>query len=175
MGADLYLQERIHAALSEELVRRLLIKYFKTKGFEESFDKKIYPPALQDFVAQVPQLFGKLEVVPSVEDIDPNTGVVRLNWNLFVLGNHRMWLGQSAHTSLAEVRTAVGGPLASTTRMTHATPKRIVEFIVKVLGKSKSGDISTTPRTIMSRDISATPFATGDSSGYFRTSHRPVF
>lgn len=175
MGNNLNLQERIRTALNAELTRRLLNRYFVMKGYTESFDKRIYPPILQDMAMLVPQLFGKIEIVPSVEDIDPNTGVVKLNWNLFALGNNRMWLGQSAHTNLSEVRTPIAGPLMSTARMTHATPKRIIEYLVKVLGNSKSGDLTIVPNTIMNRSISATPFSSGDSSGFFRTKHRPVY
>ena len=49
-----------------------------------------------------------------------------------------------------------------------------VRFI-RVLGKSKNGDISITSRSIMSRDITATPFSVGDQSGYFRTQHRMTY
>jgi hypothetical protein len=175
MGMNLSLQDRVRTALNQELIRRLLNKYFVNKGFSESLDKRIYPPILQDIVAQIPQLYGKVEIVPSVEDIDPNTGVVKLNWNLFILGNSRMFLGSSSHTNLAEVRTAMISPLSSGSRQTYATPRRIIEFVSKVLGKSKSGDISVMPRSVMTRDITASPFSTGDQSGYFRTQHRPVF
>jgi len=172
---NLSLQDRVRTALNQELIRRLLNKYFVNKGYSESLDKRIYPPILQDIVSQIPQLYGKLEIVPSVEDIDPNTGVVKLNWNMFILGNSRMYLGSSSHTNLAEIRTAMINPLSSGSRQTYATPRRIIEFISKVLGKSKNGDISITPRSIMSRDITATPFSVGDQSGYFRTSHRMTY
>lgn len=169
-----YLQTRIRAALNQELIRRLLIRYFTQKGFDENFDRKIYPPQLQDLPLQIPQLMGKIEIQPYVEDIDPNTGVIRLGWNMFVLGTRRMCLGESTHTNLSEVRTAIMGPLSALNHRTHATPRRIIEFIVKVLGQSENGDIASLPKNMMTRP-GMLPLGTGELSGYFRTSHRPVF
>lgn len=172
--ANEYLQERLRSALNQELIRRLLIRYFCSKGFTENFNKRIYPPQMQDMAIQVPQLMGKIEVQPYVEDIDPNTGVVKLGWNLFVLGNRRMMLGYSTHTNLSEIRTAIMGPLAAMNRGTHATPKRIVNFVTKVMGSSNAGDIASMPKNLTTR-AGMLPLGTGEMSGYFRTSHRPVF
>lgn len=170
------LTERLRAALNEELIRRLMIRYFNMKGYTEpgSFDKKIYPPTLQDLAVQIPQLIGKVEVDTAVEDIDPRTGITKLCWQLFVLGNQRMFLGFSTHTNLSEVRTAIQGPLSAVHRGTFATPKRIVNFVVKVLGASENGDIASMPKNISIRP-GMMPLGTGEMSGYFRTSHRPVF
>lgn len=173
--ANEYFQDRLRAALNKELIRRLLIRYFNQKGFGENFNKKVYPPQLQDISVQIPQLVGKIEVQPYVEDIDPNTGVVKLGWNLFALGAKRMCLGFSTHTNLSEVRTAIMGPLAAMDRGSYATPKRIIGFLTKVLGSSQKGDIASIPKTITLRPGMTTPLATGEMSGYFKTTHRPVF
>jgi hypothetical protein len=174
--ANEYLQERLRTALNQELIRRLMIRYFVQKGFTEagSFNKKIYPPTLQDLGMQIPQLIGKVEVDTAVEDIDPRTGITKLCWNLFVLGNQRMFLGFSTHTNLSEVRTAIQGPLSAIHRGSFATPKRIVNFITQILGKSENGDIASMPKNITIRP-GMLPLGTGEVSGYFRTSHRPVF
>lgn len=174
--ANEYLTERLRAALNKELIRRLMIRYFDGKGYTEpgSFDKKIYPPTLQDLSMQIPQLMGKIEVEAAVEDIDPRTGVTKLRWQLFVLGNQRMFLGFSTHTNLSEVRTAIQGPLSAIHRGTFATPKRIVTFVANVLGKDEYGDIASMPKNITVR-AGMLPLGTGEMSGYFRTSHRPVF
>jgi hypothetical protein len=171
-----YLQEKVRAALNQELIRRLLNRYFVQKGYNlgEDFDKKIYPPILQDMPVQIPQMLGKLEVEPYAEDINPNTGVYKLGWNLYVLGNQRMSLGFSTHANLSEVRTAIAGPMSATSRGTFSTPRRIVNFITKVLSTSKQGDIASMPKNLTVRQ-GLVPYGTGEMSGYFRTSHRPVF
>lgn len=170
--ANEYIADRLRAALNEELIRRLLIRYFSNKGFE-NFNKKLYPPLMQDIAIQIPQLLGKLEISPYAEDIDPNTGVFKLGWNLYVQGVHRMFLGYSTHTNLSEVRTSVQGPLAALGRGSHATPKRVVEFVTKILGKSKGGDIAAMPKNLSIRP-GMLPLGSGDMSGYFRTTNRPV-
>lgn len=166
------LSDQIYAALNQELIRRLMIRYFKQKGFRENFNKRIYPPLLQDIVLQIPQLNGKIEIQPYVEDINPESGMVRLGWNMFILGQKRLFLGESMHTSLAEVRNAVFGPQPNTRFINYATPKRIINFVVKVLGNSKNGDISLRPDQVYT---AALPLGTGEHSGYFRTQQRPIF
>jgi hypothetical protein len=173
MNTDL-LADRIHDALNKELIKRLLVRYFTSKGFDENFNKKIHPPMLQDMLIHVPQLVGKIDIAPYVEDIDPNTGVVRLGWNLFVLGNRRMYLGESTHASLIEVRMAVGGPLDGSSHHIHAaTPKRIIEFVINILSNSKSGDITNVPKSAILRTPSMV--MNNDAGGFFRTRNRPVW
>lgn len=169
------MMERIHAALNRELIQRLLVRYFTQKGFGEDFNQRVYPPMLQDLIAQVPQLMNKVEIVPYPMELDPMTGVVQLGWNMFVLGNNRMFLGESTHANLNEVRTSIAGPMGAGRRTAQdATPKRIVKFITKVLGSSKSGDISNIPKSVSMKAPLAIG-ATGEHSGYFRHSQRPVF
>lgn len=162
---------RLHVALNKEAIRQMLTKYFQTKGFNESMEKQVYPPQLQDIIIQIPQLMSKIEIAPFVEDIEPNSGVVKLGWNLFVLGTNRMFLGYSTHTNLSEVRTPVLGPMSAIDKHTHATPKRIIDFIVEMLGASKAGDISSIPKTAIKTNVA---FAAGDYSGYFKPSNRAV-
>lgn len=168
------LADRIHIALNEELLRRLLIRYFVNKGYENNFNHRIYPPLLQDLTMQIPQLSGKVEVVPFVEDIDPNTGQVKLGWNLFVLGTRRMFLGESTHTNFSEIRNMVGGVQDQHMAIEFATPKRVINFVVKVLGRSKYGDISQLSPQLNFRTVMPSAFGHTDQSGYFKTLHRPV-
>jgi hypothetical protein len=167
---SIHLQQRMHNAFNSELCRRLLIRYFTLKGYTESFNKKIYPPTIQDLSTLVPQLQGRVEIEPFVEDIDPNSGVYKLGWNLFVLGTKRLYLGVSSHTSLAEVRSSIGGPLDGASKVFYATPNRVINFITAVLSKSESGDISQKLATKRVQPL----FITGDHSGYFRTQQRPI-
>lgn len=165
------MQPRISAILNKELCKRLLVRYFTQKGFGENFNKKIYPPMLQDMVKMIPELAGKVEIEPYIEDIDPNTGIHTLGWNLFVLGSRRMYIGESNHMTFAEVRSAIGGPLEASSGTRYATPKRVVKFITSVLGNSTHGNLTRTGRNMR------TPLAlgTGEHSGYFKTMNRPVF
>lgn len=169
------LADRIHAALNRELIKRSLVRYFKQKGFGENFNRNIYPPTVQDMAMMVPCLFNKIEVAPHVRDIDLQTGIVTLGWNIFVLGNKRIYLGESTHTSLNEVKASIAGPLNNQFRSSarSTTPKRIIEFITSVLSGSKSGDVSTRPQVIGTN--APIPLGMGDSSGFFRKSQRPVF
>jgi hypothetical protein len=174
MNRDL-LTARIHTALNKELIKRLLVRYFSNKGFSENFNKKIYPPILQDILVHVPQLAGKIEVAPFVEEVDPNTGIVKLGWNLFVLGHKRIYIGESVHSNLIEVRMSIGGPLEGTSyKIGTATPKRIINFICSVLSKNKDGDITSIPKNVLLRTPSAM-MANNDPGGFFRTNRRPVW
>lgn len=139
---DKALQNKMRILLDQELVRRLMNRYFYDKGLKEDYDKEIYPPMLQDMLQMAPQLSGKVEIEPHVINLDQNTDSVELGWNLFVLGNQRMYLGESRHKSFSEVTGSIQGPLTDKgDRGTRTTPRRIVEFIVRVLGNSKNGRI----------------------------------
>jgi hypothetical protein len=167
------LSNKIQLALNRELIRRLMIQYFSTKGFSESFDKRIHPASLVDLPSRIPRLSEKLEVTAFVKDIDPQTGTVKLGWNLFVLGTRRMYLGESTHTNLAEITSQMATSTESRgAQPSYATPKRIVEFVTKILGDSESGDITATRTRATARSVF--PVSTGDTSGYFRKP-TPVF
>jgi hypothetical protein len=163
-------------ALNREYMRRLIIQYFVKKGFVESFNVRIHPPLLQDLPILIPQLMGKVEIIPYVEDIEPNTGIVRLGWNLFLLGNKRMYLGESTHTNLIEIRCPVlnvGMGDVNAQHINQATPRRILNFIVNVLSKDKMGDITAVPQITLRPAVF--PVTVGDPSGFFHTRHRPVY
>jgi hypothetical protein len=162
------LQQRLYSTLNKEYCKRLLIRYFVSKGFQESFDKKIYPPKIQDLTSAIPQLAGKIEIEPYVEDIDPNNGIYHLGWNLFVLGTKRLFLGYSTHTNLSEVKSPIAGPTEGGEKILNATPRRVINFVTALLANSKNGDIT---RGAFGRKSML--FVTGDQSGYFK--RRPVF
>lgn len=159
---DNSLEARIRRVLNETLIKRMLTKYFVDKGIaKEDFGSSIYPPILQDLIAMVPQLKGKIELVPSVEEMSPETGRVRLEWNLFVLGTSRMLLGESTHKNQAEVMLSNNGPLNDLATVKKASPKRLIEFISSVLGKSESGFIE--PKV----DTPISPAAQKSNTGQF--------
>jgi hypothetical protein len=132
---------KIRSALVKEVVRRSLNKYFSAKGFSESFDKPVYPAMLLDMPKAIPELFNKVELQPSSENIDPTTGIVKIRWDLFVLGTNRMCLGTSTHTSLSEIERAVRGDTEKLISMSESkhTPSQIIDFILTILSTSKNG------------------------------------
>ena len=90
--------------LEKEWLRRLMIRYFMMQNITD-FDEKVYPPDLMDLPMQVPELIDKIEIVPYSINADPNWGLVKTGWNLFILGNQRMDLGYTYHTSPMVVRS----------------------------------------------------------------------
>ena len=138
--------DKIKHTANNEVVRRLLIRYFIDKGFSESFDKQLYPSIVQDLPMVVLPLANKIEVVPHAVEIDPNQGKAVLGWNLFVLGNQRMYLGETHHNNLSELARQIHSGmitipegLQSATARRQTTPKRVITFITRVLGDSRSG------------------------------------
>lgn len=136
--------------LNTDVVRRLLIKYFKEKGFSESFDRLLYPGMLQDLCGAIPQLANKVEIEPHAVDVDPTTGKAVIGWNLFVLGNHRMYLGETHHSNLSDLaRQIESGMIAMSesgrAAMNQSTPRQVVNFVTRVLSKHNSGYVDLTP------------------------------
>lgn len=142
---DSHVIENLKHVSNTEAVRRMLIRYFMEKGFTESFDRHVYPAIVQDLAQVIPQLSTKVEIVPFAEEIDSYQGKAVLGWNLFVLGTHRMYLGQTYHSDLRSLASQIqSGAIMipegdiSNARC-QATPRRIITFITRVLGTHKSG------------------------------------
>lgn len=169
---------KIRSALVKEVVRRSLNKYFSAKGFSESFDKPVYPALLLDMPKAIPELFNKVELQPSSESIDPTTGVVKIRWDLFVLGTNRMCLGTSTHTSLTEIERAMRGDTDKLLPMSESkhTPHEIIEFIIKMLSTSKNG-FEGMPQGVMpfmspSLPINRPTLGTASAGGFYEKSGR---
>lgn len=134
------LSRQIKRKLQRELIRRLLIRYFSDKGYENSFDMPLFPPICADLPLKLQELFNKVEIAPFVEEVDQVTSFVRIGWNLYVLGINRLYLGSTAHSSMAELRMSIGGvvnkdmPVEFTT-----TPAEVIDFVLKVLDTSRTG------------------------------------
>lgn len=148
---DSYDIDRIKQSTNLEVIRRLLIKYFIDKGFSESFDRQLYPSLIQDLSSIIPVLSSKIEVVPHVEEIDVSQGKAVLGWNMFVLGTHRMYLGETYHNNLQDLARQIKsgqilipeGVMSSATRQT--TPRRVIHFVMRVLEHKKSGHVDLNP------------------------------
>ena len=170
-------KNKIKRALQEELVKRLLIKYFKDKGMEENL---IYPPAVFDLPYHIPELLNSLEVVPFVEQMDPLTNIVTIGWNLFVLGTNRMYMGSSTHANLMEFKRSVMGNVQGNAPSDRKkTPAQIVEFIMDIVGRNKNAmlEIPAGARMpTMSQVMPGHGPKLGPSmSGSFYEKNRPVF
>ena len=150
---DSYDIDRIRQTVNVEVVRRLMIKYFMDKGFVESFDRQLYPSLIQDLPAIIPAIAMKIEIMPHVEELDISQGKAIIGWNLFVLGTHRMYLGETYHNNLKDLARQIKagqilvpeGVVATATRQT--TPRRIIHFIMRVLEHKKAGHIDLSPTT----------------------------
>lgn len=150
---DSYATDRIKHVANTEVVRRLLIKYFVDKGFSESFDRQMYPSLVQDLPQIIPVLSNKVEIVPHATEVDTSMGRAVLGWNLFVLGNQRMYLGETYHNSLTDlarqIRTGVIRIPESGfhTARRQTTPRRVISFMTRVLGTHEGGYIDLNPTT----------------------------
>lgn len=137
--------DKIRYRANAEVVRRLLIKYFMEKGFNESFDRQLYPCIVQDLPAVITILSSKVEIVPHMESLDNIQGKATLGWNLFVLGNQRMYLGETYHNDLPTLARQIKaksflipeGVRPNATRV--STPRRVVHFIMRALQDHKNG------------------------------------
>jgi hypothetical protein len=151
-----------------EVVRRLLIKYFMDKGFVESFDRQVYPAAVQDLPMVIPVLGTKLEVVPHTEELDNIQGKVVLGWNMFVLGGSRMYLGETHHNNIPELSrlVAAGSMVAlegSGTARRQTTPRKIITFITRVLESHEGGYVDLKPSRMPQNPLQQQPYEVKNS------------
>jgi len=163
-----HIKEAIKQILLRELLRRELKEYFEKKNMP--LEDGLYPPAIQDMPVLLPRLMEHVEIVPFVDDVDPMSGLVRLGWNLYVLGNIRMFLGKSTHKSVNEIRNpnAILNPKFAAERKT--TPEKIVQFISEELSNHKvdlSGDAAAAKRQM--GQLSPQQFSPDVSSRYYNS------
>jgi hypothetical protein len=148
---DSYTIDKMKHLSNTEVVRRLLIKYFMDKGFTESFDRQLYPSVVQDLPLAIPILMDKIEIEPFAENIDALSSRATLGWNLFVLGNHRMFLGNTEHNDLSalarQIRSGVIMPEGVSSARRQTTPRRVVAFITRVLSNHEGGYVNLMPST----------------------------
>ena len=154
---------RIKHNLSTHDVRRHLIRYFVEHGVTDSFDRLMYPAQIIDMPRSVPQLINKLDVEPHAVELDPMTSTATLGWNLFVLGSHRMFLGETKHVNLKQLAQDLKQGKVSTEGIAikQTTPRKIINFISHVLGNSTSGYVDP---NIMPQPITKPRFMSGMAS-----------
>lgn len=141
---------RIKHGANVEAVRRMLIKYFIERGFTESFDRSVNPVLIQDMPVMTVGLENKIEIEPHAIEIDPRSSRAVLGWNMYVLGNQRIYLGETHHNNLLELARQIkqGMVLPEAIAMTQrcTTPRRIITFIERVLGNHGAGYVDLSPR-----------------------------
>lgn len=143
---DVTLANEIGRELQRELIRRQLIEYFTIKGYENNFDRPLYPPSCWDMSVKVKDLFNKVEIVPFSEETDVTTGVVKLGWNLYVFGINRLNLGFTTHSNAADVQRAALGESRNDMPVDFATtPHEVIDFVLGVLDSSKNGYVKLPP------------------------------
>lgn len=124
--------DQLARVLQKEYLRRSLIKYFEDKGYTKTFSKCAYPPALQDLNDQA---FANraIEVAYNIEDIDLLDNTVKVSWNMFILGNKRIFLGYTNHKNFTDIKNSshslvdFSGPIEIS---------KIIDTVVQFLGDS---------------------------------------
>ena len=169
----------VKKAANVEAVRRMLIKYFVDRNFSESFDKAVNPAMIQDMPYVNIGLDTRLEIEPHAIEIDPTTSRATLGWNLFVLGNQRMFLGETFHGNLMDLARQIKQnqiqPDSILTTRRCTTPRRIITFIERVLANSEGGyvDLSMRDRQMALRPRALKPLgnSNGSSSQFYSRSN----
>ncbi len=144
--------DKIKHVINTDVIRRALIQSFVNKGFKESFDRPLYPSIIQDLPMIIPSLTSKIEIIPHALNIDPALGKAVIGWNLFALGNHRMYLGETYHSNLTDLAKQIKSgnirPISEGgTARRQTTPKRVVSFITRVLSDHEAGYVDLNPTT----------------------------
>lgn len=151
-------RDRIKHAANVEVIRRSLISYFVQKGFTESFEKVVNPISIQDISIINTGLHNKIEIEPHAVEIDPSSSRAILGWNMYVLGNQRMYLGETHHNNLTELARQLkqGMVMPESILMTRrcTTPRRIITFIERTLGDHEAGCVDLTP---LNRPVANSP------------------
>lgn len=129
--------DRLAYMLTKEALKQSLEEYFTSKV--ESLTEDVYPPMIQDIWQRIPSLSDKIEVVPFVKHVDPSKGIVKLGWNMFVLGVNRMYLGESQHQSMQDLATSISGNISGLPFESTSNPKQIIDFVMTILDRSEDG------------------------------------
>ncbi len=102
-----------------------------------------------DLQVLVPELAEHVEIVPHSRDIDPLNDSAELGWNLFVLGTHRQYLGESFHHNLHTLSLMLqqNQIIEEDKVATHqTTPRQIIHFVTRALAQNRAGYVDLTPR-----------------------------
>lgn len=122
--------------------KKFLLDYFIRKFGKDNINRVIDPSMIIDLTVQIPQLSSRIEIIPNAVDMRLQQDSISIEWNLFVFGNKRMYLGKTNHLNIANTVYTIknGNHCPNINGVEYGvTPKRIIQFIVRVLEKSKDG------------------------------------
>jgi hypothetical protein len=135
-------QDTLRRAANCHKVQKFLVHYFVHKVGKHNMDKVVDPSILLDLTIQIPPLHTKVEIVPNAKDMKLQDDFLTLEWNMFVLGTKRMFLGRTAHQDIMNTLHSVrqGQAVNRVHGIEYGVkPKQIIAFIVRVLGKHEEG------------------------------------
>ena len=127
-------KDDITRVLQKEYLRRSLVKYFEDKGYTKTFEACAFPPILQDLTDQ-PFANRAIEVVYNIEDINLIDDTVKVSWNMFVLGNKRIFLGYTNHKNFTDIQNSRNA------KSEYSGPiniNKIIDIVVDFIGNSES-------------------------------------
>jgi len=119
--------------LQKEFLRRNLIYYFSSKGYD-NFLVKPYPPSLSDIPQVLPFLSNIAEINHYLEDINIENNIIKIGWNVFILGNKRAFLGFTSHKSMNDIENSVNDIKSYPNG--KLTIKELIEWIVETVGNT---------------------------------------
>lgn len=134
--------DKVRRVANCQKVQKWLIHYFLHKVGKNNMDRVVDPSELLDLTMQIPPLHTKLEIVPNAKDLRLQDDQITLEWNLFVLGTKRMYLGRTAHQDIMNtIHTLKSGqPVHRMHGIEYGVkPKQIIAFITRVLGNHEDG------------------------------------
>lgn len=143
--------DKIRDSLNLKVVESLLRKYFSLKGINE--DRQVNPASIQDMQHSIPELGDKIEIEPHAVELDIQGNSATVGWNLFVLGNQRIYLGETYHNDIGNLTKQLRmGRVddAKDARKTRTT-NQIISFILSRLENSKGGYVHLDRRPVPNR------------------------
>lgn len=166
--------DKFRHALNTDVATRLLVRYFlATKGFQ-SLDQFIYPALIMDMPVAIPELSDKIEIIPYAKNIDLVMDRAILGWNLFILGNRRMYLGDTYHNELrrlvTDLRSGTIVPTDDKRAVRMSTPRTLIAFVTRVLETHEQGYIDLAKRTIPPQQFGNQMGNTGNGKAFFSQS-----
>jgi hypothetical protein len=134
--------DKLRRAANCHKVQKWLVHYFIQKVGRENMHRIVDPSNLMDLTIHIPPLHTRIEIVPNARDLRLQDDHISLEWNLFVLGTKRMFLGRTAHQDIMATLHCVRN--VDQVNRVHGieygvNPKQIIAFIIRVLGKHEEG------------------------------------
>lgn len=105
-------------------------------GKDVSLGSVIYPPSVKD----IEDICNKIEVIPSMNEMDPSSGCFTVDWNLFIYGTQRLYLGTTSHESINELDHPEPTEFSLKNSKCEQTWDDLLNFVVDRLQKYADAD-----------------------------------